>query len=277
MTNASPGRSSYFLRDGDTYVPTRSARGPWGESVSGTFVGGLLAHVVERDRPADDELSPARFTVDLLRPVAMAPIRGRTRIVRQGRRLLLVDAELLQDDTVVARASALHLRRGAQPEDDAWSAEVTIPALPPDPADDRPMLLWVFGAETELTEPSNDLSGWQHTGPKSVWVRDKTPLVEGAEVTPFVRVAIGGDYASSLTNFGSTGLPFINADYTVSLSRLPDGPHLGLTALTHHSADGIATGVAVMFDRLGPIGTATATSIANPGFAPRGVSAASGR
>ncbi|MCZ8382515.1 thioesterase family protein [Mycobacterium sp. CPCC 205372] len=270
MTSQSRAGSAYFQRDGDAFVPTSSARGPWGESVSGNFVGGLLGHLVDADRGDDTDMHPARLTVDLLRPVAMAPVRGRTRLVRRGRRLHLVDAELLQDDTVVARASALLLRRGPQPDDDAWTTPIAMPPIPPDPADvdGRTMLLWVFGAGAEHRGPSTDLNGWQHDGPKAVWVRDITPLVDGVELTPFTRAAIAGDYASSLTSFGSTGLPFINADYSISLSRLPDGPHIGLSALTHHSHDGIATGVAAMFDRLGPIGNATTTALANPGFAP---------
>ena len=66
------------------------------------------------------------------------------------------------------------------------------------------------------------------------------------------------------------GLPFINADYTLALSRLPDGPYIGLAALSHTSADGIATGSTGLFDRLGPIGTGLSTAISNSGFDPSG-------
>ncbi len=61
---------------------------------------------------------------------------------------------------------------------------------------------------------------------------------------------------------------FINADYTLTLSRLPDGEYIGLAALTHYSHAGVATGTAALFDRIGPIGTATATGLVNPGFRP---------
>ncbi|BCI50772.1 hypothetical protein NIIDNTM18_00500 [Mycolicibacterium litorale] len=276
MTTTSSA-AGFFVPDGDTFVPAPIARGPWGETVSGTYVGGLLGHVVERDTGADAEMHPARLTVDLLRPVAMAPVHTMSTVVRRGRRLCLVDAELLQAGTVVARASALLLRRGPQPPDDAWPGEVSMPPLPPDPAEigDRTTVLWVFGG-TDASTATTDLSAWQQCGPKAVWVQEITPLVAGVELTPFVRAAIAGDYASSLTNFGSTGLPFINADYTLSLSRLPDGPHLGLAALTHQSHDGISTGVGTVFDHRGPIGSATVTALANPGFSPALSGAAGG-
>lgn len=276
VSTTRPSAPAFFVPEGDTFVPTGIARGPWGETVSGTYVGGLLGHVVERDTDADPEVVPARLTVDLLRPVAMAPVHTRSTVVRRGRRLWLVDAELVQAGTVVARASALLLRRGPEPADDAWTSPVGMPPLPPDPTEigARTTVLWVFGGADPST-PTADLSGWQQSGPKSVWVREITPLIDGVELTPFVRAAVAGDYASSLTNFGSTGLPFINADYTVSLSRLPDGPHLGLAALTHYACDGVSTGVATLFDHRGPIGNATVTALANPGFAP-GLSAAAG-
>ncbi|MGE2717281.1 acyl-CoA thioesterase domain-containing protein [Mycolicibacterium litorale] len=272
-----PSAPAFFVPDGDTFVPSAIARGPWGETVSGTYVGGLLGHVIERDTGAEPEMHPARLTVDLLRPVGMAPVHTRSSVVRRGRRLCLVDAQLVQAGTVVARANALFLRRGPQPPDDAWPGAVGMPPLPPDPDEigDRTTVLWVFGGEDPST-PTADLSGWQQSGPKSVWVREITPLIAGVELTPFVRAAIVGDYASSLTNFGSTGLPFINADYTLSLSRLPDGPHLGLAALTHQSHDGISTGVGTVFDHLGPIGSATVTALANPGFSPALSGAAGG-
>jgi hypothetical protein len=277
VTTARPSAPAFFVPDGDTFVPTEIARGPWGETVSGTYVGGLLGHVIERDTDTDPEVRPARLTVDLLRPVAMAPVHTRSTVLRRGRRLWLVDAELKQAGTVVARARAVFLRRGLQPPDDAWTSPVSMPPLPPDPTDigTRTTVLWVFGGRDTTSAPAVDLSGWQQDGPKSVWVREITPLIDGVELTPFIRAAIAGDYASSLTNFGSTGLPFINADYTVSLSRLPNGPHLGLAALTHHACDGVSTGVAILFDHQGPIGNATVTALANPGFTP-GLSGAAG-
>ncbi|KUI26364.1 hypothetical protein AU196_13645 [Mycobacterium sp. IS-1742] len=281
MTTTPPSAPAFFVPDGETFVPTTIARGPWGATVSGTYVGGLLGHIiergVERGTDADPEMHPARLTVDLMRPVTMAPVQTRSTVLRRGRRLWLVDAELLQAGTVVARARALFLRRGPEPVDDAWTSAVGMPPLPPDPAQigNRTTVLWVFGGADGAT-PTADLSGWQQNGPKSVWVREITPLIAGVELTPVVRAAIAGDYASSLTNFGSTGLPFINADYTVSLSRLPDGPHLGLTALTHHACDGVSTGVAALFDHRGAIGNATVTALANPGFTPRLSGAAGG-
>ena len=262
---------AFFTADGDVLVPTPIARGPWGSTISGTYVGGLLGRAIDQ-AGSDAELQPARLTVDLLRPVALAePVRVDTTVEREGRRIRLVDAAMRQNGTVVARASALYLRRGEQPADPAWTLPIDMPPAPTEPADvsgDFTMELWAYSANSEMTAPSMDLSEWRHGGQKFAWVRNVKPLVFGEPVTPFVRAAMAGDVTSSLTHSSAGGLNFINADYTLTLSRLPDGEYIGLAALTHYSHAGVATGTAALFDRIGPIGTAMATGLVNPGFRP---------
>jgi hypothetical protein len=99
-------------------------------------------------------------------------------------------------------------------------------------------------------------------------VRDIRPLIAGEELTPFTRAAMAGDMVSSLTHYGTAGLEFINADYTLTLSRLPQGPYLGLAASTHFSHAGVATGTATIVDQYGPIGSGVANALSNPGFNP---------
>jgi hypothetical protein len=262
--------TAFFVADGDAFTPTSIARGPWGQTISGNFVGGLLGHAIEA-AAGDPDFQPARLTVDLLRPAALEPVRVDTTVAREGRRLRLADAVMTQAGTVVARASALFLRRGEQPANEVWTTPVTMPPLPPMPdpvPDNLTMLVWTYGRNADAQELGFGLSGWQHAGPKYIWVRDIRPLVEARPLTPFTRAAMAGDMASSLTHYGTAGLSFINADYTLTLSRLPEGPYIGLAALTHYSHAGVATGVATIVDQFGPIGSGVATALANTGFAP---------
>jgi acyl-CoA thioesterase len=262
---------AFFAADGDLLVPSPLARGPWGSTISGTYLGGLLGRAAEH-ASGDPDLQPARLTVDLLRPVALAdPVRVDTSVEREGRRLKLVDATMRQNDVVVARASALYLRRAEQPPDPAWTLPIEMPPPPTQQADvsgDFTMELWTYSSNSELAAPSNDLSAWRHGGQKFAWVRDVMPLVAGEAVSPFVRAAMAGDVTSSLTHSSASGLNFINADYTLTLSRLPDGEFVGLAGLTHYSHHGVATGTATLFDHLGPIGSGVATGLVNPGFRP---------
>ena len=81
---------------------------------------------------------------------------------------------------------------------------------------------------------------------------------------------MAGDVASSLTHYGRAGLHFtkadypINADYTVTSSRLPVGHDIGLAALTHTSRDRNDGDLRPVR----PIGGAIATALGNPGFDP---------
>jgi acyl-CoA thioesterase superfamily protein/acyl-Coa thioesterase superfamily protein len=264
-----PRPAAFFTPDGDGFIPSSMARGPWGSTIGGNFVGGILGHVLE-NAVAEPGWQPTRLTVDLLRPAALARVLGRASIIRQGRRLTLVEAELLQADTVVARASGLFLRTGEQPPGEIWTTPLAMPPLPPPSAvlAGVPLLIWTYGKNPDVAGPSFDLTQWQHDGPKFVWVRDLVPLVDGVPMTPFTRASMAGDVASSLTHYGTTGLNYINADYTLVLSRLPEGNDIGLAALTYSGHDGIATGTAAIFDHRGQIGTATATTLANRGFNP---------
>lgn len=254
----------------ELFAPTGWARGPWGDTISGNYLGGLLGLIGERDLTDQTAgMRPARFTVDLMRPAAMRPVSVTTEVVRAGRRLLLADVVMTQDGKPIARASLLYLRPGEQPAAPRWSVDVAMPPLPMMPGtvpDNAPMLMYTAG-RADAT-PGDGLAAWAHGGPKYVWFHDVLPIVDVLAKTPFGSAAMAGDVASSLTGFGEDGLPFINADYTVSLSRLPAGQFIGLAALTHHSHHGIATGTALLVDEKGPIGTAAATALINPGFDP---------
>ena len=167
---------------------------------------------------------------------------------------------------MVSRASAVFLRRGEQPTGDIWTADVRMPPLPPDPGplpDGLPMFVWGFGGEGSKGGTFG-FAEWHDGGPKYAWVRQLRPLVAGEATSPFVEAAMAADATSALTHWGTSGLRYINADYTLSLTRLPEGPHIGLAALLHSSHDGVASGAAAIFDEHGPIGNAMAVALVNP-------------
>jgi acyl-CoA thioesterase len=260
----------FFVTDGKGYVPTRLARGPWGPSLSGNYIGGLLGRAVEHEVD-DADLQPARLTVDLLRPVALHPVQVHSSVIRDGRRLRLVDAMMTQNDVLVARASALFLRRSEHTADTVWTSPVTMPAVPAESvvlADDVPMVFHSFGRDPVTGSPGVGIKEWQHHGQKFAWMRETKFLVDDEPLSPFTRAVMAGDVTSSLTHWGTEGLQFINADYTITLSRLPEGVYIGLASVTHYGHAGVATGVATLFDETGPIGSGMATALANLGFAP---------
>ncbi len=191
---------AFFTVDGGSYVPGPMTRGPWGAAMGGQIVGGLLGWGIEQSG-LDPDFQPARLTVDLLRPALLLPVQIQTSVLREGRRIRLLDATLIQRDTIVARASALFLRRGAHPDGQVWSAPVEMPPLPTRhdgfPAD-MPFHIWGYGATLEGS-PGISAGEWQQShAQKFAWARLFRPMVQGHPLTPFTRLAFAGDITSSV-------------------------------------------------------------------------------
>ena len=64
---------AFFVSDDDQFAPTALARGPWGQTISGNYVGGLLGHVAERVeelRQLEKQLRSLRDTCRITRDSA---------------------------------------------------------------------------------------------------------------------------------------------------------------------------------------------------------------
>ncbi len=261
--DAAVSQLPYFLRDQNRFLPTEIARGGWGPSLSGHVVGGLLGWAAEQ-LVDDPQFQPARLTIDLPRPTALEPVEVHTRVRQDRRRLRLVEAELVQNGNPVAQASVLFLRRGPQPDGHVWSQPIPMPPLPAEQGAVESLFIRTYGWGADIQNPDPE---WAETpGQKYTWLQETRPLVDAEPMTAFTRAAMAGDITASIANWGARGLQFINVDYTLTLSRLPEGPHLGLASLTHYSDDGVATGSAVLVDPNGPIGNCVSVAIAQTGF-----------
>ncbi|NUP82159.1 MAG: thioesterase family protein [Nonomuraea sp.] len=247
--------SAFFTRKRGEFVPAPHARSPWSpDMLHGRLLGGLAARALE-ERHAEPGLHFARLTVDLFRNSPMLPVTVETTLVRDGRRIRVADAVLSTEQGVIGRASAVLLRQGEQPRDELRHT----PAWDEPPPAGAP-------AEGQGWKPPFDLwrlSGWGEGGRGRVWLRETHPLVDEEPVSPLTRVALAADFASPLSNYGSEGVSFINADYTITLARLPEGELIGVEATGHLSADGVATGQVTLHDTAGPIGFCLVTAVAN--------------
>ncbi|MFE3455605.1 acyl-CoA thioesterase domain-containing protein [Nonomuraea sp. NPDC059194] len=246
---------AFFALTQGEFVPAPHAHSPWAtDMLHGRLLGGLAARALEAEH-GEEGLRFARLTVDLFRNTPLLPIAVETVKVREGRRIRVADAVLSTAQGPVARASAVLLREGEQPPGE------TLPTKQWDaPVPDGPPVTQGLRLPFDLWQ----LTAWGvDPGPHRAWVREAFPLVEGEEVTPFTHAALAADFASPLSNVGTAGLHFINADYTLTLSRLPRSRELGMEASGHLSADGIALGQCVMHDTMGPIGYCVVTAVAN--------------
>jgi hypothetical protein len=111
----------FFTRDGDAFIPTSAANGPWDpKSLHGRVITGLLAFVIEQ-RHGSDDFVPARLTVDMFRLPGFAQIGVTSRVIRDGLRIKVVEAEFFSGGVCMARASCQLLRRTENPFGNVWS------------------------------------------------------------------------------------------------------------------------------------------------------------
>lgn len=248
----------FFIREGGIYRPTPACRGPWDpNSLHGRVIVGLLGHEVERQH-GDPDFVPARLTVDMYRLPDFSPIEITTRVVREGRRIKVIDAEFISGGVSMGRASCQFLRRTEAPQTRVWSPanwDAPAPADIPPPNDPRAGMggMWAMRPIT---------GAFGAVGPRRTWVSEVRELVGGEELTPFQRVAVAADFASPFANAGEGGLAYINSDVTTYLHRVPVGEWIGFEVVNHHATDGVAIGECWLYDEAGPIGTATVAALA---------------
>lgn len=230
----------------------------------GVAIGGAVARALEMTLNGIDrgDLRAARYNVDMFKAVSMTlPCEFRGRVVREGPRIALIDAELIQDGEPRCRATGLFLKPSENPDGELWTPEHDLAPPPPEAADEsderKPP---VFYSETEGW--SSDFMQHQNGSRKIVW-QTALPVVEDEEVTPFQAACSAADTVTLATNWGAQGVQHINTDVVLSLSRAPYGRELGFAALTRSETDGIASGSCVVYDRRGVLGSAITTSLAN--------------
>lgn len=244
-----------FRPAGELFLPTESAGNPWGELTGGGPVAGLVARAVQREL-ADPDLLLARLTVDLHRPIPRRTgVAVRTRTVREGKRLRVLEVVLHQDGTEVTRALAHVLRRN-QPESDEVDGE--IPFAGPDGITDGTLLPAGLGLRRGVHDVvqvrwlSDQISG----SPSRAWMRLPLPLLPGEPTSPLTQLAVLVDCISAASPVGALFGPWINSDITLYLHREPRGEWIGMEIERDVAQTGVGVARARLFDEHGPIGTA---------------------
>jgi len=246
--------------DGATAETSAFAGGPWDPKLQhGAAPSSLICWAVER-LPSPVPMRVARLTVDLMRPVPVAPLSIETEIVREGRKVQLVSVRLLADGAEVVRASALRIRIDVRevPEIAKGPAvELPLPDLCSGPdlfATETPFL---EGIEMRVAK-----GGFRIPGPAAVWYRATRPIVRDAAISPLMRAAIAADFCNGTSSvFDMHDWTFINADLTVSLGREPVGEWILLDAETWVGPDSVGIAAARLADTKGYFGRAVQSII----------------
>lgn len=256
------GPAAFFALDGERLVPTVMTRGPWSPGHQhGGPPSAVMARAIERAAGEPETLQLVRFTVDFVRAVPIEPLTVRVDRVRDGRRVRRYDAVLLAGDQPVARASALVVRT----ESVAPPLLPVEPPLRPLPGDAAPFQFPFFrdpvgyhtAMETRLAR------GTFGSGRAAAWMRPRIPLIQDEALSAIQRVLIAADSGSGVGAVIDPGrfIPFINADLTVALHRLPEGEWMGLETVTTLEPHGIGLTRTSLYDVRGPVGQGLQTLV----------------
>jgi hypothetical protein len=258
---------SIFIPSGDGWFePTEHARGPWDpRALHGGAPAALIARAFERIEPGA-ELPIARLGFEFLKPIPLAPLELRTEIVRKGRRVQELTAELRAGEELICRASALRI----QP------VPAGLPIAGQGPAEAMPgpeqgkvvefSLNKAAGASLATTGMEMSwLSDPWSVGPGRVWMRLRQPILPDEPATALVRLVATADFGNGV----SAELPFeeylfINADLTIHLWREPKGEWIGLDARTLLVSGGTGVAESVLHDTSGPVGRAFQALVVQP-------------
>jgi Thioesterase-like superfamily len=249
-----------FLPDGPGLVPTDRARGPWSpDALHGGPVAALVARSAERhgDSPHDG-LQLARITLELLRPVPLAPLTVTASVVKPGRKVQLLDISVVAGGVEVVKARALRLR--IDPDQPAVGLS-TPEDRPPEPPErwaaaaamvDRYPAFHNRGVEMRFVGGRED-----GRGPATVWLRLTCPVVLGEKTTPFQRASAVADFSNGVSSeLDFLTSSFVNADLTVSIYRPPVGEWVCLDARTRYGSPGVGAAESALWDAEGRIGRA---------------------
>ena len=250
--------SALYTRDGDRYIPSEHTRGPWApDAQHGGPPAALLARAIEA-LPTDTPMAMARFTLEILRPVPLAPLTVSAHVERAGRRVQLVSGSLLAGETELCRARAWRIRVAdlGDAVSDEWGLPFGGPdaGTPHEPENDEPAFHRT-GVELRFVRGSF----WE-IGPSTVWIRLRHPVVEGEEPSPVMRVLAAADFGNGVSAALEWGrFLYINTDLGVYVYRQPEGEWICLDATTHVNRRGLGLAESGLYDSRGPIGRALQT------------------
>lgn len=247
--------NAIYRLEGSRAIPSDLAAGPWGPSQHGSAPTLLIAHVAETVS-SPQPMRVARLTVDLLRPVPLAPLEFRTGIVREGRKIRVLRIELFHGDLLVVTGTVLQIRRevvSLPPPGEV--ADFAVPSPEQSVRGEQGLVKTNFLGVLEMRIAKG--KGFAAEGPSAIWFRLNGNAIEGVPNSPVVTAAMFSDFGNGIAQvLDFRHYTYINADVTMSLVRDPIGDWILVDAETSLGPDGGGTAVARLADRQGYFGQA---------------------
>ena len=244
-----------FRVDGNDVVTSPHAAGPWDPSMQHGSPPAALAVWAAEKIPTPAPMRIARVTVDLLRPVPVAPLTIESEVLREGRKIQLCGVSLLAKGVVVVSATVLKIKvQTNELPTEAVIHPVELPGPDQCSVDDGAFSSSPFTTGCSLRAARGKFGV---PGPGAIWYRADRPIVAGAAISQAMRAMIAADFSngtSAVLDFRQW--TFLNADLTVNFAREPVGDWILIDAESWVGPDGAGLAMARLADTRGYFGRA---------------------
>ena len=237
------------------YRSNPHAEGAWAQDHQHMApVAGLLTEAIEAASDRADLLT-SRIAFDILGVITAGDLEVTAQVVRPGRTIELVEAEMVIAGRPVVRALAWRLATS----DTADFAESGIEPMP-GPDSGQP---WDGTAEWDggyIRSVQFRVLPGRRPGHARAWLTTDVDLVEGAATSDLGKFVGLIDTANGIAaRVDPREILFPNTDLTVHLFRRPAGRWLGLDTTVSLGPDGVGMTASVLHDVHGPVGRAAQT------------------
>jgi hypothetical protein len=242
---------------GGRFRSTEHTAGPWDpRSQHAGPPAALLGRAMEQLEPRDGTLL-SRVTFEILGPVPVAEVEVSSRVLRPGRTVALLEAELR-----AGGRPAMTARAWRMPGTDAPAAgDGAAPPPRPDEAVPPPHDFG-YGHAVEVRFARG---AWREPGPATAWTRLKVGIVPGEPPSPLQRVLAVADSGNGISSVMSwEDWLFINLELTVHVQRPAEGEWIVLDAATTIAPGGSGVARSVLSDERGPVAYGAQSLLVTP-------------
>ncbi len=232
------------------YRSTLHAQGAWNTHEQHMAPAtGIVCAELEQFMPRSD-MRIGRISLDIFGLIAFGDFSIQTRIIRPGKTIELIEAEMQAKGKtcIIARAWRMLIQDStniAGLEDHPVEHPENLPVW-------QGIKRWP-GGFIQSVEARTD----QHRPGKGiVWLHTQTQMIEGQQTSDFVRLMGLVDTANGVVPRQQNEFEwmFPNLDLQIHLYRWPQGEWLGIQAVQQYGQDGIGLTSAVLHDVHGPFG-----------------------
>ncbi|WP_167132308.1 thioesterase family protein [Paramicrobacterium chengjingii] len=242
--------SEPYYRDlgGMRFESTIHAQGAWNEHEQHMApASALLTEVIEREF-ASVGMRIARLSFEIYGIIHAGTFEVRTQVLRPGRTIELVQAEMVCGDRIAISARAWLLTT-SDTGDLVGVEDTPMPPLHDAELWDG-MSPWPGGYIESL---EFRYVGEPRPGARQTWLQSQHPLIDVGDVSPLAHLVRLTDTANGLSGreHPST-LLYPNVDLQIHIHRLPHGDWLGIDGIQQYGPDGVGLTSSILNDDAGP-------------------------